>query len=102
MTFVFSRAILPPSMIKNVKVNRQKSKFGNGDFRTRIHRIMGQVEAVGKMTEDKAGCLELVQQILAAKNALSSLAVEILSQESCKIGSREKRKELLEKIIREV
>ncbi len=79
-----------------------KAPVTNEECLKRIHKIKGQVAGVEKMVEGKSGCLETVQQILAAKNALASLAVEILYQESCKIESKTRRKELLEKIFKEV
>ncbi len=68
----------------------------------RVHRIKGQIEGVEKMVKNEKGCLETVQQVIAAKNALSGLAVQILYRESCKIESKEKRKQILEKILKEV
>ncbi len=78
------------------------NKKNGEEFAKRIHKINGQVSGVEKMMNERTGCLQIVQQIIAAKNALSSLAVEILYKESCKITSTEERKELLEKIIKEV
>lgn len=67
----------------------------------RIRRIKGQVEGIERMIEQKADCLSIVQQILAAKNALSGLAAEILYQESCELKSQAKLKKLLGKLVKE-
>ena len=45
------------------------------------HRIAGQIEAVEKMYRDKRPCSEIIQQIVAARSSLGSLAKQILSDE---------------------
>lgn len=44
----------------------------------RFNRAKGQVEAIGRMVQDERYCLDIIQQIRAATNALKSLEQEIL------------------------
>ncbi len=44
----------------------------------RIHRIEGQVKAIGKMIENDAYCVDMLMQISAVKSALGSLSKLIL------------------------
>lgn len=45
------------------------------------HRIAGQISAIEKMYVEKRDCLDIVQQIIAARSSLGSLAKQILSDE---------------------
>lgn len=95
MTNIQDGCILPTSMLNN-------SKIENKDNLDRIHRIKGQVEGIEKMMGENKSCLTVVQQIMAAKSALSSLAVEILYRESCDQPSKEDLKKILNNIVKEV
>jgi len=45
------------------------------------HRIAGQITAIERMYQDKRPCADIVQQIVAARSSLGSLAKLILSDE---------------------
>jgi CsoR family transcriptional regulator, copper-sensing transcriptional repressor len=51
----------------------------------RISRIEGQLRGVRKMIEDEKGCLDIITQINAVKEAVSKLGVELLKNDFCKI-----------------
>ncbi|MBW3635270.1 MAG: metal-sensitive transcriptional regulator [Armatimonadetes bacterium] len=57
-------------------------------IKARVNRISGQIGGIGKMIDDERYCLEILDQIAAARSALDALGVEILSShlESCVIG----------------
>ena len=46
-----------------------------------IHRIAGQVQAIEKMYQQKRDCSQIVQQVVAARSSLGSLAKLILADE---------------------
>jgi len=55
----------------------------------RLSRVGGQVNGLQKMVEEDRYCVEILDQIAAARAALDAVGVEILSDhiEGCVIGS---------------
>lgn len=66
-----------------------------------LNRIKGQVEGIAKMYQDGRDCIEIVQQVAAARNALGRVARDILSGEANRC-SRERRFEDLDAVLKEV
>ena len=56
--------------------------------RARVNRINGQVTGVGKMIDEDRYCLDILNQISAARAALDALGIEVLTShlESCVVG----------------
>ena len=56
--------------------------------RGRVNRIAGQVEGVGKMIDEDRYCIDILNQIAAARSALDGLGIELLTRhlESCVVG----------------
>ena len=56
--------------------------------RARVNRIAGQVNGIGKMVDDDRYCLDILNQIAAARAALDALGIEVLTShlESCVVG----------------
>ena len=67
-----------------------------------LHRIIGQLQGLEKMLEEKRDCQEVITQLMAARASLEKLGVLILQDESsyCFIGKGNAKKKLknLEKI----
>ena len=65
-------------------MNDQQTK----KIRARVNRISGQVNGIGKMVDDERYCLEILDQISAARAALDALGVELLSNHlrCCVVG----------------
>lgn len=57
-------------------------------IKSRVNRISGQVNGIGKMIDEDRYCLDILDQIAAVRSALDSLGVELLSNhlENCVIG----------------
>jgi DNA-binding FrmR family transcriptional regulator len=57
-------------------------------IRARVNRISGQIGGIGKMIDEDRYCLEILDQIAAARSALDGLGVELLSNhiECCMLG----------------
>ena len=57
-------------------------------IKARVNRISGQIGGIGKMIDEDRYCVEILDQIAAARSALDALGVEILSNhiESCVVG----------------
>jgi DNA-binding FrmR family transcriptional regulator len=56
--------------------------------KARVNRIAGQVAGIGRMVEEDEYCLDILNQIAAARSALDGLGIELLTQhlEGCVIG----------------
>lgn len=72
---------------------------------SRINRLIGQIEGIRRMINSGRKTDDVVQQILAAKQALSRIGLimlkeEIVNESSKKNTSEKRTKELLEKIFR--
>ena len=46
---------------------------------TRVRRIKGQAEALERVLEDPADCMDVLQQIAAMRGAINGLMTEVLS-----------------------
>lgn len=57
-------------------------------LRARVNRISGQINGIGKMMDDDRYCVEILDQISAARAALDALGVELLTNHirSCVVG----------------
>jgi DNA-binding FrmR family transcriptional regulator len=55
---------------------------------TRLHRIAGQVSGIQRMLDEDRYCVDILNQIAAARSALDSLGIELLTNhvESCVVG----------------
>lgn len=65
-------------------MNEAKAK----KIKSRVNRLSGQINGIGKMIDDNRYCLDILDQIAAARSALDALGIELLSNhiESCVIG----------------
>ena len=71
------------------------------DASARIKRIIGQANGIGRMIEEDRYCVEILQQIAAARSALDQLGVQILTGhlESCLLAADEtSHRALLEEV----
>lgn len=68
---------------KNPKDDKQK-------ILDRISRIEGQLRGIRKMIEGDMGCLDIITQISAVKEAVSRIGVEMLKKDFCKIDLKNK------------
>jgi DNA-binding FrmR family transcriptional regulator len=57
-------------------------------LKTRVNRVAGQVAGIGRMIEEDKYCVDILNQIAAARSALDSMGIKLLSDhlESCVLG----------------
>ena len=55
-----------------------------------LKRVEGQVSAVRKMYEEGRDCLDVVQQIIAARSALASIGKSVLAGEASRCATAKK------------
>lgn len=65
----------------------------------RINRVEGQVAGVKRMYENKKSCVDIVQQIHAARSALGKVAEILLTDEARRCAEAGDVKEL-EKVVK--
>jgi DNA-binding FrmR family transcriptional regulator len=66
-----------------------------------LKRIKGQLDGIISMYEDEKSCIDVVHQVIAARNSLGSVAQKLLFGEANKC-TQERRVEDLNEILREV
>ncbi len=72
--------------------------FKKDPITARINRIEGQVQGIKKMYEQERACVDIVQQVQAARAALGKLATILLTDEAKRCADAGDLKEL-EKIV---
>ncbi|WP_417735226.1 metal-sensitive transcriptional regulator [Rosistilla oblonga] len=80
----------------------EKKKLNN-----RLRRVIGQVEAVGRMIEDEEYCVDILMQLSAATGALNKVGQIVLEQhvKSCvsdamERGNAKDREEKIEELMK--
>ncbi len=80
----------------------EKKKLNN-----RLRRVIGQVEAVGRMIEDEEYCVDILMQLSAATGALNKVGQIVLEQhirtcvrDSVKSGNAKDRDEKIEELVK--
>lgn len=68
---------------------------------TQLKRIKGQIDGIIEMYAGDRECIEIVRQIIAVRNSLTSVARAVLSDEAMKC-SKERRIEDLDAVLAEV
>lgn len=80
--FVFS--LYPQGVLTHHLMNEAKAK----KLKSRVNRISGQIVGISRMVDEDRYCVDILDQIAAARSALDSLGVELLTNhiESCVVG----------------
>lgn len=65
-----------------------------------LARAKGQVGAVERMYLEQKPCLQVVQQLAAAKEALNRIGRELLKVEACQLVTNEREKRKLEQVLK--
>lgn len=67
-----------------------------------LARIEGQIKGIRKMVTSDKACLEVVQQVGAARQALARVGRELLNQEACQCMVKESEKNKFGKILKQL
>jgi CsoR family transcriptional regulator, copper-sensing transcriptional repressor len=68
---------------------------------SQLKRIRGQIDGLIKMYEDERACVDIVRQVIAARNSLGRVARDLLTNEANRC-SKERRPEDLDSILKEI
>lgn len=74
--------------------------MGKTDLENRINRLIGQIEGIQRMVNQKREVYAILQQVLAARQALSRIG--ILLMKDALISVQFAKKEKIERLIRDV
>jgi len=85
-------------MLNSVMTNSNSSQ---DPMLAQLKRIRGQVDGIVRMYEDERSCVDLVRQVVAARNSLGRVARDLLTNEANRC-SRERRLGDLDDILKEV
>lgn len=76
--------------------------MSNDKIQKSLARIEGQIRGINKMYSSKKTCLNIVQQVVAARAALGSVGRELLKQEACQCMVKESGKNKFDKILKQL
>lgn len=65
-----------------------------------LARIEGQIRGIARMYRTEKKCLDIVQQVAAAKEALNRVGRELLRAEACQMVAGRSEKAKLEKVLK--
>ncbi len=93
MTKDYNRIKLEHTPIGYINMSKFSQK---NESRSHLHRIIGQLNGLDKMMEEKRDCTEIITQLMAARASLEKLGILILNNESshCFIKNKDPQKQL--------
>lgn len=68
---------------------------------TQLKRIRGQIDGLVKMYQDKRQCVDIVRQVIAARNSLGRVARDLLTNEASRCSKKGQTAEL-DSILKEL
>jgi len=68
-------------------------------MKSKLNRIEGQIKGIQKMYDDGRGCLDIVQQVVAVRQALGRVGKDILAGEAVACSKSENKKEEFDELI---
>lgn len=68
---------------------------------TQLKRIRGQLDGLVKMYDDERACIDIVRQVIAARNSLGRVARDLLTGEATRC-SQERRYSELDTLLKEL
>jgi len=66
-----------------------------------LKRIRGQIDGLVKMYEDERLCIDIVRQVIAARNSLGRVARDLLTNEASRC-SKERDVDQLNEVLKEL
>ncbi|MBD3250531.1 MAG: metal-sensing transcriptional repressor [Candidatus Pacebacteria bacterium] len=68
---------------------------------TQLKRIRGQIDGLVRMYQDERACIDIVRQVIAARNSLGRVARDLLTSEASQC-SRDKNYDQLDQVLKEL
>lgn len=70
--------------------------------KSKLNKIEGQIKGIQKMYDEGRGCLDVVQQIVAVRQALGSVGKDVLAGEAVACSRSENKKEEFDELIKKL
>lgn len=67
-----------------------------------LSRIRGQIDGISAMMEEKRDCLDIVQQIMAARSSLARVGKEFLATEAVQCSRSTRDKDKLDMLLKQL
>ena len=67
-----------------------------------LNKVRGQVDAIARMMNEDRDCLDVVQQILAARNALGKIGKDFLTNEAVRCSRSSAKKDQFDAILKQL
>jgi DNA-binding FrmR family transcriptional regulator len=67
-----------------------------------LNRVRGQIDGISKMIEEERDCLDVVQQIMAARSALARVGKTFITKEAVRCSSSAKDKGKLDELLKQL
>ena len=71
-------------------------------MKSKLNRIEGQIKGIGKMYDEGRGCLDIVQQVVAVRQALGRVGKDILAGEAVACSKNVNKKEEFDELIKKL
>jgi DNA-binding FrmR family transcriptional regulator len=75
--------------------------MANDQVLLQLKRIKGQLEGIVSMYDDERACVDIVRQVIAARNSLGRVARDLLTNEANRC-TKERRVEDLDEVLKEI
>ncbi len=72
------------------------------DIEKRLKKVEGQIVGIQRMYTERRECMEIAQQIAAARAALASIGREILGGEAIRCSRSPKKQKQFEKMLEQL
>ena len=70
--------------------------------KSKLNRIEGQIKGIQKMYDDSRGCLDIIQQIVAVRQALGRVGKDMLAGEAVACSRDVSKKEEFDELIKKL
>ncbi|MFC1654065.1 metal-sensitive transcriptional regulator [Patescibacteria group bacterium] len=69
-------------------------------MKSKLNRIEGQIKGIQKMYDEGRDCLDIVQQVIAARQALGRIGKDLLTNEAVACSREPKKQEDFDKVLK--
>ncbi len=83
---------------------KNRSQEGKEDLCSRLSKIQGQVKGIANMIEEERYCIDILNQIAAARGALNRVSLQIMEEHigSCFVNALREKEGQEEEVIEEL
>ena len=83
-------------------MSTQTQQHDRQDLVHQLSRIRGQIDGIATMMDEKRDCLDIVQQIMAARSSLARVGKEFLTTEAVQCSRSTRDKDKLDSLLKQL